>query len=78
MRVRRTAGVGSWQSLMRSPFVGAMLPFSKFDPNRPVEDSPEAKTPSGARRILILRWVVWIVYAYTALGFGFIMYWLFR
>jgi hypothetical protein len=53
-----------------------LVPFSKFDPNRPVEATPEASTPSGARRIRILRWVNWIVLAYTALGFGLIVYWL--
>jgi hypothetical protein len=52
------------------------VPFSKFDPNRPVEVTPEASTPSAARRMRILRWVNWIVLAYTALGFGLIVYWL--
>lgn len=50
--------------------------FSKFDPNRPVEPTPEAANPSAARRARILRWVNWIVLAYTAIGFGFIVYWL--
>ncbi|MES2154091.1 MAG: hypothetical protein V4510_03060 [bacterium] len=54
------------------------MPFSKFDPNRPVERSPEASTPAGARRILVLRWVNPLVFAYTALGFGFIVYWMAR
>jgi hypothetical protein len=50
--------------------------FSKFDPNRPIEATPKASTPAGARRIRILRWVNWIVLAYTALGFGLIVYWI--
>jgi hypothetical protein len=49
--------------------------FSKFDPNRPVAAQPEAANPSAARRMRILRWVNWIVLAYTAIGFGFIVYW---
>jgi hypothetical protein len=49
--------------------------WSKFDPNRPVAAQPEAANPSAARRMRILRWVNWIVLAYTAIGFGFIVYW---
>jgi hypothetical protein len=52
--------------------------FSKFDPNRPAEAAPAASTPAAARRARILRWVNWIVLAYTALGFGLIVYWLVR
>ncbi len=51
------------------------LPFSKFDPHRPATKDAEASTPSGARRIMILRWVNPLVFAYTAMGFGFIVYW---
>jgi hypothetical protein len=50
--------------------------FSKFDPNRPVEATPEASSPAAARRMRILRWANWIVLLYTALGFGLIVYWL--
>ena len=54
------------------------MAFNKFDPHR---EEPEghaygAKTASGARRARILRWVNWLVLLYTALGFGFIAYWL--
>ena len=54
------------------------MAFNKFDPHR---EEPEghaygARTASGARRARILRWVNWIVLLYTALGFGFIAYWL--
>jgi hypothetical protein len=50
--------------------------FSKYDPNRPVDEPGKATTPGGARRALILRWVNWITLLYTALGFGFIVYWI--
>ena len=52
-----------------------MAGFSKFDPNRPV-DVAEASTPGAARRARILKWVNWVTLLYTALGFGFIAYWL--
>jgi len=52
--------------------------FSKFDPNRPLEATDTASTPSAARRARILKWVNWIVLGYTALGFGLIVYWLAR
>jgi hypothetical protein len=51
--------------------------FSKFEPDRPGSDKGlEAANPSAARRALILKWVNWIVLAYTLLGFGFILYWI--
>ncbi len=50
------------------------LPFSKFDPNRPAQEAPQATTPSGARRVLVLQWVNPLVFAYTAFGFAFIVY----
>lgn len=53
------------------------MAWSKFDPNHP-EEAPTAATPAAARRARILKWVNWIVLAYTALGFGFIVYWLAR
>ena len=53
-----------------------MAGFSKFDPNRPVEEAHGgASTPSAARRARLLKWVNWITLLYTALGFGFIAYW---
>lgn len=58
--------------------VGPAVPgFSKFDPNRPVDATlGGAANPVAARRARILKWVNWIVLAYTLLGFGFIAYWL--
>ncbi|HEX2066608.1 MAG TPA: hypothetical protein VHI93_07330 [Candidatus Thermoplasmatota archaeon] len=55
-----------------------MAGFSKFEPHRPVEAAPEAVGPSAARRVRFLRWVNWIVLAYTAVGFGFIVHWMVR
>jgi len=52
------------------------VPFSKFEPHRPPEDPLAPTTPGAARRARLLRWVNWIVLLYTALGFGFIAYWL--
>jgi len=52
------------------------VPFSKFDPYRAVEPAPEATSESAARRILILRWATWITMVWTAIGFGFIAYWM--
>ncbi|HUR62508.1 MAG TPA: hypothetical protein VM286_09125 [Candidatus Thermoplasmatota archaeon] len=54
------------------------MPFSKFEPNRPIEARPEGTSPSAVRRSRILRWVTWVAWAYTAVGFGFIAYWLLR
>lgn len=52
-----------------------MAGFSKFDPNRPVEEAHGgASTPSAARRARLLKWVNWITLAYTAFGFGVIAY----
>jgi hypothetical protein len=49
------------------------MPFSKFDPDRPVED-PETEDASAARRVRILRYWQWISSAFTALGFAIIAY----
>lgn len=54
------------------------MAWSKFDPDRPAGPEPEAANPSAARRVRLLRWANWIVLAYTAVGFGFIVYWLVR
>ncbi len=56
------------------------MPFSKFEPHRPQEESDglDASTPAAARRARFLRWANWIVLVYTALGFGLIAYWLLR
>ncbi|HUR25510.1 MAG TPA: hypothetical protein VM327_05800 [Candidatus Thermoplasmatota archaeon] len=55
------------------------MAFSKFDPHRPAEnDALAASTPGAARKAAFLRWANWIVLIYTAIGFGFIVYWLLR
>lgn len=55
------------------------MPFSKYDPYRPVEDDPlGASSPAAGRRARLLRWANWIVLGYTALGFGIIAYLLAR
>jgi len=51
------------------------LPFSKYDPNRPPQQTREGATQGAQRRIMVLRVVNPLVFAYTALGFGFIVYW---
>jgi hypothetical protein len=55
------------------------MAFSKYEPHRPPEgDALDASTPQAERRARFLRWANWIVLAYTALGFGFLVYWLVR
>jgi len=55
------------------------VPFSKFEPHREVEEPADAaSTPAAARRARVLKWANWIVLGYMLLGFGFIVYWLFR
>lgn len=51
------------------------MAFDKFDPGRstPVEDFESA---AAARRAWLLKWGWRISAAYTALGFGFIVYWI--
>ena len=58
--------------------VEAVVAWSKFNPDAEPTPPDEATSPSALRRIRILRWVNWIVLVYTALGFGFIAYWLLR
>ena len=53
-----------------------MAGFSKFDPNRPVDAPGGAANATAARRSKALKWINWVVLVYTALGFGFIAYWL--
>ncbi|MEK6974979.1 MAG: hypothetical protein AABY18_01390 [Candidatus Thermoplasmatota archaeon] len=55
-----------------------MAGFSKFDPNRPVDAAGGASNPVAARRARLLKWINWVVLVYTAIGFGFIAYWLVR
>ena len=53
------------------------MPFSKFDPHRPAGEDPLEPTSAEARRrILFLRWATVITWVFTAIGFGFIAYWL--
>ena len=54
------------------------MPFSKYDPHRPVEETPEASDPSAARRVWILRWAWRIAWGYTVLGFAFLLWWILR
>lgn len=70
------AGTQAAATLLCGSSVGAIVPFSKFDPYREVEDAEEGTTPGATRKARFLRWAIWIVWAYTALGFGFIVYWL--
>lgn len=64
---------------MRGDRLHRPVPFSKFEPNRPLEDDAlGASTPAAARRARLLKWANWIVLAYTALGFGLIAYWLLK
>ena len=59
------------------PGVGPAVAFSKFDPHRPQEDAHDgASSASAARRAKVLKWVNLVVLVYTAIGFGFIAYWL--
>lgn len=55
-----------------------MAGFNKFDPYAQVDAPGGASNPGAARRSRLLKWVNWIVLVYTALGFGFIAYWLVR
>lgn len=52
------------------------MPFSKFEPNRPVERSREGTTASADRRAKLLRWGNLILFFMTVLGFGLMAYWI--
>ncbi len=54
------------------------MAFNKFDPHRPEEDKPRgwANLSSAERRALLLKYGWWISVGYTAMGFGFITYWM--
>jgi hypothetical protein len=56
--------------------VPGAVAFSKYEPNRPAVKDSEGSTPAALRRARILRWVTWVAWAYTAVGFGFIVYWI--
>ena len=52
------------------------MPFSKFEPNRPVEPEREGSTPEAHRRAQVLRWGNRILFAMTVLGFALMAYWI--
>lgn len=54
------------------------MPFSKFDPHRPVEEDPEATSPAAARRVWALRWGWLISQAFFVLGLILMLYWLWK
>ncbi len=60
--------------------LGWVVAFSKFDPHRPDEGGHDldASSESAARRAKLLKYGWWISVVYTAMGFGFIAYWLVR
>ncbi len=49
------------------------MAFNKFDPHRPEE---EPKVGPAERRAMVLKYGWWISVVYTAIGFGFIAYWM--
>ncbi len=55
-----------------------IVAFSKFDPHAPQadEDEEEFSSEGARRRALLLRWGWAISMIYTAIGFGFILYWI--
>lgn len=53
------------------------MAFSKYEPHRPDEDEDDGfDSDSARRRALFLKWGWWISMIYTAIGFGFITYWI--
>lgn len=48
------------------------MAFNKFDPY--AESSKEGRS-AAERRALLLKYGWWVAMAYTAIGFGFIVYW---
>lgn len=54
------------------------MPFSKYDPHRPLEEEREATTESGQRRVWALRWGWRISQAMWAIGAILILYWIWR
>lgn len=51
------------------------MAFSKFEPHRAVEES-DFESASAARRAWLLTWGWRISAVYTAIGFGFSVYWI--
>jgi hypothetical protein len=54
------------------------VPWSKFDPDAAPAEPEGSLDTSAKRRALVLKYAWWVTVVYTALGFGFIAYWLFR
>ncbi len=52
------------------------MAFNKFDPHRPETEGHDASSDSAHRRSQVLKYAWWISMAYTAMGFGFIAYWI--
>ncbi len=54
------------------------MAFSKFDPHRPEPEPARglAGKTSAERRALVLKYGWLISVIYTAVGFGFIVYWM--
>ncbi len=51
------------------------MAFNKFEPHAPDVEEPEI--PEHVRgKVWLLRWGWWITMAYTAMGFGLIVYWM--
>ncbi len=52
------------------------MAFSKFEPHAPQETGEEFSSEGARRRALFLRWGWVITMVNTAIGFGFILYWI--
>ncbi len=52
------------------------MAFNKFEPHKPEVEGHGASSDSAHRRSLILKYAWWITMANTAMGFGFIAYWI--
>ncbi len=53
------------------------MPFSKYDPHRPLEEEDDASSPEARRRAMLLKYGWWITIVYTAVGFVFLgLFWL--
>ena len=56
---------------------GPMNPFSKFEPERPLDDGPAFDT-DAARRAFLLKWGTRVSYAFMVFGFLVIGYMLYK
>ncbi len=52
------------------------MAFNKFDPTKPEEEGHDASSDTAHRRAMMLKYGWWISVVYTAIGFGFIAYWI--